>query len=182
MHKDIKHVLINGICMETKIRELAAQITEDFSDKDVVFIGVLKGAFIFLADLVKHVNLDCAIDFVGVSSYGNTTESSGQIKITKELTLDMKDKDVIIVEDILDSGNTLKFLKEYLQERGPASIKICTLLDKRERRKVEIEADYVGFTCPDVFVVGYGLDYAEKYRNLNYIGELKREVWSKEKN
>ena len=143
-----------------------------------MLIGVLKGSFIFMADLVRAIDLPCQLEFLGVSSYGNKVETTGAVRITRDLEVDIEGRDVIVVEDILDSGLTLNYLLGYLQGRKPASIEVCTLLDKPERRRVEVAARYVGFQIPDAFVVGYGLDFAEQYRNLPYIGVLKPEVYS----
>lgn len=176
---DIKEVLLSEEEINKRVKELGAQITKDYAGKEPFFVGVLRGCFVFMADLVRNVDLYCTMDFMAVSSYGNGTSSTGAVKITRDLTEDIEGKDVIIVEDILDSGITLNYLKSYLQNRKPASIKIVTLLDKPERRSVPITADYFGFSVPNEFVVGYGLDYAETYRNLPYIGILKPEVYTK---
>lgn len=178
MKDDILRVLVSEEELEAKVTELGERITADFEGKDVFFLGVLKGSFMFMADLLKHVDLHCEMDFMAVSSYGSGTSTTGAVKITKDLNRDIHDKHVIIVEDILDSGVTLSYLKSYLANRQPASISIVTLLDKPARRKADIKADYFGFTVPDEFVVGYGLDYAEVYRNLPYIGVLKPEIYS----
>ena len=159
--------------------ELAAQINRDYAGREPMFISVLRGSFIFMADLVRAVTLPCKLDFMAVSSYGSGTTSSGQVKITKDLSENIEGRDIIVVEDILDSGNTLSYLFRLLQARHPASIRLCTLLDKPSRRIKPIQADYVGFPVDDLFVVGYGLDYAEKYRNLPYIGILKPQVYEK---
>ena len=178
MKDDILKVLISEDELRACVKKIGAQITEDYWGKDVFFLGVLKGCYVFMSDLVRSVDLPCAMDFMAVSSYGNGTSTTGAVEITKDLTQDIEGKDVIIVEDILDSGVTLSYLTKYLAGRRPASIKIATLLDKPARRKADIHADYSGFEVPDEFVVGYGLDYAEKYRNLPYIGVLKPEVYS----
>ena len=178
MKDDILKVLISEDELRACVKKIGAQITEDYRGKDVFFLGVLKGCYVFMSDLVRSVDLPCAMDFMAVSSYGNGTSTTGAVEITKDLTQDIEGKDVIIVEDILDSGVTLSYLTKYLSGRNPASIKIATLLDKPARRKADIHADYFGFEVPDEFVVGYGLDYAEKYRNLPYIGVLKPEVYS----
>ncbi len=160
--------------IQEKVREIARQIEEDYEGKEVIFVGVLKGAFIFLADLVRKIEkVDVLIDFVKVSSYGASTETSGVVRLDFDTTMNLEGKHVILVEDILDTGLTLKYLKELLEKKNPLSLKIAVLLDKFERRKVDIEADYVGFRVPDRFLVGYGLDYAEKYRNIPYVMELK---------
>jgi len=160
--------------IQEKVQEIARQIEKDYEGKEVVFVGVLKGAFIFLADLVRKIEkVDVLIDFVKVSSYGASTETSGVVRLDFDTTMNLEGKHVILVEDILDTGLTLKYLKELLEKKNPLSLKIAVLLDKFERRKVDIEADYVGFKVPDKFLVGYGLDYAEKYRNIPYVMELK---------
>ena len=159
--------------IENRVRELGAQITRDYQGRPVVFIGVLKGAFIFLADLVRAVNLpDVEIDFVRLASYGKSDTSSGEVKITKDIELTIKGKDVIIVEDIVDTGYTLKYLEEVLRLHEPRSVKVCCLIDKAERRKAEVNIDYCGFKVPKGFLVGYGLDFAEKWRHLPGIYEI----------
>ena len=179
MRQDIERILFSEEQLKTRIAELGAQITEDFRDKDPIFVGVLKGCFVFMADLLRSVDVYCTMDFMAVSSYGDGTVTTGAVKITKDLSRDIAGRHVIIVEDILDSGVTLAYLKKYLGVRNPASISIVTLLDKPARRRADIKADYAGFEVEDAFVVGYGLDYAEQYRNLPYIGVLKSEVYSK---
>ena len=174
---DILRVLIGEEELHAKVEALGERITADYQGKKPFFLGVLKGCFVFMADLMRCVSLPCEMDFMAVSSYGKGTKTSGAVRITKDLSVDIEGLDVVIVEDILDSGVTLNYLRGYLQNRHPASIKIVTLLDKPERRKADIRADYFGFTVPDEFVVGYGLDYAEKYRNLPFIGVLKPEVY-----
>lgn len=178
MSDDILKVLLTEEELRARVKELGAQITKDYAGKDVFLLGVLKGCYVFMSDLSRSIDLPLSIDFMAVSSYGNGTSTTGAVEITKDLTRDIEGKDVIIVEDILDSGVTLSYLKNYLQGRKPASIKIVTLLDKPARRKTDIKADYFGYEVPDEFVVGYGLDYAEYYRNLPYIGVLKPEVYS----
>ena len=155
------------------------ELYDAFQDKNPMFVGVLNGCFIFMADLVRAAQLKSELEFIGVSSYKNSTKSSGVVQITRDLQRDISGRNIIIVEDILDSGNTLAFLKNYLMTKGAASITIATLLDKPARREKPIKADYVGFVVPDEFVVGYGLDYAQQYRNMPYIGVLKPEVYSK---
>ena len=177
MTNDIEKVLISEAEIEAAVARIARQITADYRDKDPIFVGVLKGCFIFMADLMRHVEVPCAMDFVAVSSYSGTS-STGAVKINKDLGQDIEGRHVIIVEDILDSGVTLSYLKHYLLGRNPASIRIATLLDKPSRRKAEVFADYSCFEVPDAFVVGYGLDYNERYRNLPYIGVLKPAVYS----
>ena len=177
MTNDIERVLISEEEIEAEVTRVGRQITEDFRDKNPIFVGVLKGCFIFMADLMRHVDIKCTMDFMAVSSYSGTS-STGAVKINKDLGQDIEGRHVIIVEDILDSGVTLSYLKHYLLGRKPASITIATLLDKPARRKSDIVADYSCFEVPDAFVVGYGLDYNEHYRNLPYIGVLKPEVYS----
>ena len=178
MHKDVLTILADEDQIRERIAELGRQISADYEGKAPVFVGVLKGCFIFMADLMRACEVDCTVDFMVVSSYGSGTSSTGAVKIVKDLSDDIQGRDVIIVEDILDSGNTLSYLKKYLSGRAPASIRIVTLLDKPDRRTADVMADYIGFTIPDAFVVGYGLDYDQRYRNLPYIGILKPEVYS----
>ena len=177
MDKDIQEILISEEEIQKRVAEIGEQITRDFADKDPVFIGVLKGCFIFMADLMRCVSVDCSMDFMAVSSYRGTT-STGAVSINKDLSAPIEGRHIILVEDILDSGVTLNYLKSYLQVRKPASIRIATLLDKPARRKADIYADYSCFDVPDAFVVGYGLDYNERYRNLPYIGILKEEIYA----
>ena len=177
LEQDIKCVLFSEEQLEQRVCELAAQIDRDYAGKEPLLVSVLRGSFVFMADLVRHITLPCTVDFMAVSSYGSGTTSSGQVKIIKDLSEQIEGKDVIVVEDILDSGNTLSYLLKLLEQRKPASIRLCTLLDKPERRVKPVEVHYSGFTIPDAFVVGYGLDYAEHYRNLPYIGILKPEVY-----
>ena len=174
MREDIASILLSEEQIHTRVRELGAEISRDYAGKEPLFVGVLKGCFIFMADLFREVTIHGSVDFMAVSSYGN-----GTVKINKDLSQDIENRDVIIVEDILDSGITLSYLTKYLQNRKPSSICIATLLDKPARRRADVQAKYVGFTVPDAFVVGYGLDYAEKYRNLPFIGVLKPEVYEK---
>ena len=179
MRDDIQSILLTEEEIRRRVREMGAEITRDYAGKEPIFVGVLKGCFVFMADLLRQVELPCSMDFMAVSSYGNATSTTGAVKINKDLSRDIQGLDVIIVEDILDSGVTLSYLSKYLMNRKPASIAIATLLDKPSRRKADVHASYSGFEVPDAFVVGYGLDYAEKYRNLPYIGILKPEVYSK---
>ena len=179
LHDDILEILLSEEEIHAKVRELGAQITKDYAGKTPFFLGVLKGCYVFMADLTRCIDLPCTMDFLAVSSYGGGTSTTGAVRITKDLSRDIEGKDVIIVEDILDSGVTLSYLKTYLANRKPASIRIVTLLDKPARRRADIKADYCGFAVPDEFVVGYGLDYAESYRNLPYIGILKPEIYSR---
>ncbi|MGN0743493.1 MAG: hypoxanthine phosphoribosyltransferase [Candidatus Fimadaptatus sp.] len=178
MLMDIDHWLLTREQLAKRVAELGARITEDYRGKDLLMVGILKGAVVFFSDLIRHVDIPVSIDFMAISSYGSATKSSGVVRILKDLDHAIAGRHVIIVEDIVDTGKTLAFLKENLLARGAASLRICTLLDKPERRQVEIEADYFGFVIPNEFVVGYGLDYAEKYRNLPEIGVLKPEVYS----
>lgn len=174
---DIKEILCSKEQLEEKIQELGAQITRDYAGKDLLMVSILKGSIMVMADLMRAVDLPAQIDFMNVSSYGAGTETKGSVKILKDLDVDIKGKDVLIVEDILDSGVTLHNLIGMLKQRNPASIEICTLFSKPSRRMVEVEAKYMGFIIPDAFIVGYGLDYAEKYRNLPFVGVLKEEVY-----
>jgi hypoxanthine phosphoribosyltransferase len=176
MKNDIERVLLSEEEIQAKIAEIGKQISTDFEGKNPIFVGVLKGCFIFMADLMRNVSIPCSMDFMAVSSYSGTT-STGAVKINKDLSEDIAGRHVIIVEDILDSGVTLNYLKNFLQQRNPASIHIATLMDKPSRRKAPVFADYSCFEIPDAFVVGYGLDYNERYRNLPYIGVLKREIY-----
>lgn len=179
MDQDILKVLLSEEEIKARVQEMGDQLYDAFHDKNPLFVGVLKGCFIFMADLVRAAQFKSELEFIGVSSYQNGTKSSGVVQITRDLQEDINGRDVIIVEDILDSGNTLMFLKNYLMAKGAASITIVTLLDKPSRREKAITADYIGFVVPDEFVVGYGLDYAQQYRNMPYIGVLKPEVYSK---
>lgn len=178
MMEDIKEVLLKEEDIRKRVKELGIQITNDYKDKDLVLVGVLKGCVMFMSDLMKEIDLPCSMDFMAVSSYGNSVASSGVVRILKDLDHQIIGKDVLIVEDIIDTGITLKYLKEYLAARKPNSIKIVCLMDKPEKRKADIYAEYIGFRSPNEFLVGYGLDYAEKYRNLPYIGILKEEIYN----
>lgn len=177
MEQDLERVLFSREELERRVAELGAQIDRDFAGREPMIIGILRGSFVFMADLVRHITLPCRIDFMAVSSYGTGTSSSGQVKIVKDLCEDISGRDVIVVEDILDSGNTLHYLLQVLQARRPASLSLCALLDKPSRRVKPVEVQYCGFSIPDYFVVGYGLDYAEQYRNLPYIGVLSPRVY-----
>ena len=176
MHEAIERILYTEEEIEQAVDKAGRAITRDFKDKNPIFVGVLKGCFIFMADLMRHVDIPCAMDFMAVSSYSGTT-STGAVKINKDLSEDIGGRHVILVEDILDSGVTLNYLKNYLSVRRPASISVVTLMDKPARRKANIYADYSCFEVPDAFVVGYGLDYNERFRNLPYIGVLKPEIY-----
>ncbi len=177
LEKDIESVLFSEEQLKQRVREIAAEIEKDYAGKEIMLISVLRGSFVFMADLCRAIDLPCTLDFMSVSSYGKGTTSSGQVQITKDLSEDISGRHVIVIEDILDSGNTLSYLLKLLENRHPASIRLCTLLDKPDRRTKPVQVHYSGFTIPDAFVVGYGLDYAEKYRNLPYIGILKPEVY-----
>ena len=179
MDQDILKVLLSQEDIQRRVQELGDAIYDNFRDKDPMFVGVLNGCFIFMADLVRASQMKSELEFISVSSYQNGTRSSGVVQITRDLQRDITGRHIIVVEDILDSGNTLYFLKNYLLTKGAADITIVTLLDKPARREKPIVADYAGFEVPDEFVVGYGLDYAQQYRNMPYIGVLKPEVYSK---
>ncbi len=178
MQNSIERVLITEEQIRNRIKELGQQLTADYEGKNPIFVGVLKGVVVFFSDMIRAVPIPSQIDFMAVSSYSGAS-STGVIKMKQDLTADITGRHVVILEDILDSGLTLKHTVEYLKTKNPASVKICTFLDKPEGRKADIEADYVGFTVPNLFVVGYGLDYDEKFRNLPYVGILKPEVYSK---
>lgn len=177
MTQDIKEILISEEEIQAKVAELGRMISEDYKDRNLLLVSVLKGSVVFMADLMRAITVPCRIDFMSVSSYGNGTTSSGVVKIIKDLDKPIDNLDVLIVEDILDSGKTLNYITELLLARNPNSIRICTLLDKPDRRQVDLTAEYSGFVVPDEFVVGYGLDYSELYRNLPYIGVLKPSVY-----
>ncbi|MGL5649603.1 MAG: hypoxanthine phosphoribosyltransferase [Clostridium sp.] len=179
MMDHIKEVLFSEEDLRLKCKELGEKISNDYEGKNLIVVGVLKGSVLFTSDLIKNITIPCEIDFMAVSSYGNSTESSGVVRILKDLDHGIEGKDVLIVEDIVDTGHTLSYLKKYLSTRGANSVKIVTLLDKPERRTAEIDVDYIGFEVPNAFIVGYGIDYAEKYRNLPFVGILKEEVYSK---
>ncbi|MBE6082244.1 MULTISPECIES: hypoxanthine phosphoribosyltransferase [Tissierellales] len=178
MEDFIKEVLVTEDQIKKRVGELGKEITGEYKGKNLVLIGILKGAVIFMSDLVRSIDLPISMDFMAVSSYGNSSKSSGVVKINKDLDCSVEGKDIIIVEDIIDTGLTLKYLYENLKKRGAESVEICTLLDKPERRKVDVPVKYRGFVIPDEFVVGYGLDYSENYRNLSFVGALKKEVYS----
>lgn len=179
MLQDIERVLISEEELQKRIGELGQQLAKDYDGKDPIFVGVLKGVVNFFTDMVRATPIRCQYEFMAVSSYGGGTSTSGNVKLLKDVSCNIKGRHVVILEDILDSGLTLKFVTEHLRTMEPASLKICTMLDKPERRKVDIFADYVGFTIPNEFVVGFGLDYQEFYRNLPFVGVLKPEVYSK---
>lgn len=171
---EIDEVLFTRDDIAKRVAELGAEITRDYEGKDLIVVGILKGAGVFMCDLIREINSPIKIDFMSVSSYGNSTESSGIVRITSDLHQDIQGCSVLIVEDIIDTGYTLHYLREYLRNRGAEDVKICTLLDKPSRRQVEVPVDYIGFEVEDRFIIGYGIDYAEKYRNLPFIGTLKQ--------
>lgn len=177
MKNDIERILLTQEEIAQKVAEIGAKISEDYADKDPIIISVLKGSFMFMADLVRAIEIPCTVDFMSVSSYGSGTSSSGEVKIVKDFDNSIEGRHVIIVEDILDSGRTLSYLMKTLQARGAASLALCTFLDKPDRRAVPVEVAYCGFQVPDSFIVGYGLDYDQRYRNLPYVGELKSSVY-----
>ncbi|MFN3967031.1 MAG: hypoxanthine phosphoribosyltransferase [Endomicrobiia bacterium] len=171
--KNIEEILITEEQIKKRVKELAEQISNDYKDKEPLLVSILKGSFMFLSDLLRNLKIQCTVDFVAISSYNGSTESTGVVRQLLDLRENPVGKDILIVEDIVDTGFTLNYLKKNLLTRNPSSLKICVLLDKKERRKEPIEIDYTGFVIPDKFVVGYGLDYQEKYRNLPYIGVIK---------
>ncbi|QGU96903.1 hypoxanthine phosphoribosyltransferase [Clostridium bovifaecis] len=179
MVNDIEKVLFTEKEIGERIKEIGQEISEDYKGKDLILVGVLKGSVPFMADLMKKIEISCSMDFMAVSSYGNSTETSGVVRILKDLDFEIENKHVLIVEDIVDSGITLKYLKKYLSAKNPASVEIACLLNKPERREAEIDVKYLGFNVPNYFLVGYGLDYAEKYRNLPFVGILKENVYKK---
>ena len=180
MTQDIKEVLLTEEQIQSKVKEFAAMLSEEYAGKDPVFIGVLKGVVMFYADVIRNITVPCQMDFMWISSYGSGSVSSGNMIVKRDVSENLKGRHVVILEDIFDSGNSLDFVYHHLLSKEPASLKICTLLDKPERRNpaVTLRADYVGFTIPNEFVVGYGLDYNEHYRNLPYVGILKPEVYN----
>lgn len=179
MRQDIKEVLFSEEELKSKIKELAAKISKDYENKDLLVVGILKGSVVFAAELIKNISTYCEIDFMAVSSYGNSTETSGVVRILKDLDHSVEGKDILIVEDIVDTGVTLSYLLKYLKARKANSIEIAALLNKPARRCADLDVKYIGFEVPDAFIVGYGIDYAEKYRNLPFIGILKPEVYEK---
>jgi hypoxanthine phosphoribosyltransferase len=178
MNCDIKEVLFNEPKIQARIKEMAQQITTDYYDKNPVIISILKGGFVFMADLVRNISVPIEIDFLAISSYGSGTSSSGVVKIKKDIDIDITGRDVIIVEDIVDSGLSLQYIRDYISKHNPASIRVCVLLDKPKAHKLNVHFEYIGFEIGTEFVVGYGLDFNEKYRNLPYIGILKEEIYS----
>ncbi len=177
LHSDVEVILLDADTIAARVAELGAQLSADYADRNPVLLSVLKGAVVFLADLMRSMDVPSSIDLMELSSYGAGTETSGQVRILKDLSKPIEGRDVIVVEDIIDTGLTLNYLLRYLAERHPASISVCCLLDKPARRLADLEIDYRGFTIPDRFVVGYGLDFDERYRNLPYIGVLKPSVY-----
>ena len=177
LHADVEEILLDADTIAARVAELGAQLSADYADRNPVLLSVLKGAVVFLADLMRSMDVASSIDLMELSSYGAGTETSGQVRILKDLSKSIEGRDVIVVEDIIDTGLTLNYLLRYLAERHPSSISVCCLLDKPARRLADLEIDYRGFTIPDRFVVGYGLDYDERYRNLPYIGVLKPSVY-----
>lgn len=177
MVNDIEKVLFTEDKIRERVKEIGQRISEDYKGEELILVGVLKGSVPFMADLMKRVEIPCSMDFMAVSSYGNSTETSGVVRILKDLDFEIENKHVLIVEDIVDSGVTLKYLKKYLQAKNPKSVEVACLLNKPERREVEVDVKYLGFEVPNYFLVGYGLDYAEKYRNLPFVGILKENVY-----
>ena len=180
MHQDVERVLVSEEQIKARIRELGTELMRDYGDKNPVFIGVLKGVVVFYADMIRAFDAPCQLDFMWISSYQGT-QSTGNMLVRQDVTTDLKGRHVVILEDILDTGRSLKFVVEHLKDKGAASVRVCTLLDKPEGRVpgYEIQADYVGFSIPNAFVIGYGLDYDEQYRNLPYVGILKPSVYEK---
>lgn len=179
MNKDVERILFSEEDLKTAVKKVGAQITADYAGKAPLLVGILKGSVTFMADLMREIDLNCDIDFMVAKSYGNAAVSSGNVRIIKDLDTDITGRDIIIIEDILDSARTLYSVRNYLLQKNPASVKICTLLDKQVERSIDLKADYKCFDIENEFVVGYGLDYAESYRCLPYVGVLKREVYEK---
>lgn len=179
MTADIEKVLLDEEQLRQKVKELGARISKDYAGKPLLVLGILKGSFIFMADLIREITIPCQVEFMAVSSYHSGVRTSGVVKIIKDIDINPKEYNILVVEDILDSGLTLSYLRDLLLRRGAADLKIATLLDKPSRRKADVQADYCGFEVPDAFLVGYGLDYAEQYRNLPYVGILDPKVYSK---
>ncbi|MBR7091574.1 MAG: hypoxanthine phosphoribosyltransferase [Clostridia bacterium] len=177
MRDDLESILYTEEALAEVVKQLGARISEDYQDKNLLIVGILKGSMVFMADLMRQITIPCDIDFLAVSSYGSGVKSSGEVRVLKDLDSKLEGKDLLLIEDILDSGTTLSYIKRMLSTRKPASVRICTLLDKPERRKTDIKADYVGLTVPNAFIVGYGLDYDQKYRNLPFIAVLKPEIY-----
>jgi hypoxanthine phosphoribosyltransferase len=177
IHDDIERILIDDVALKARVAALGEQISRDYAGQSVVLVGILKGAVLFLADIARELTVPVALDFMAVSSYGNQTETSGVVRILKDLDDPINGKHVLLVEDIIDSGLTISYVLELLRRRNPASVRVCTLLDKTKAKQKYVQPDYTGFPVPDEFVVGYGLDYAQNYRNLPYIGVLKSEIY-----
>jgi len=175
-HSDVEKVLLDADTIAGRVAELGAEISRDYAGRDLLLVGVLKGAVFFIADLMRKIEVSCEVDFMAISSYGSSTDSSGVVRILKDLNETIEGRDVLVVEDIIDSGLTLSYLLRALQARQPNSLEVCALLTKPARHKIEIECQYVGFEIPSEFVIGYGLDFAEKYRNLPYVGVLREEL------
>ena len=179
MNEDLASILLSEETLREKVTELGAAVSRDYEGKQLLVISVLKGSFIFMSDLARKITIPCRFDFMSVSSYGKGTQSSGNVRIVQDLSIDVENRHILVVEDILDSGKTLSHLLDLLGSRNPASVRLCALLDKPSRRAVDVRVDYKGFEIPDEFVVGYGLDYNEKYRNLPYVGILKPEIYTR---
>ena len=179
MLQDIQEILYSEEQLRGRIKELGEQISRDYKGKELLLIGILKGSVMFMSDLLKEITIPCQMDFMAVSSYGMSSTSSGIVRILKDLDYEIEGKNVLVIEDIIDSGTTLKYLMKYLKSRNPESVEIACLLNKPDRRKVELDVRYLGYDVPDYFLVGYGLDYAEMYRNLPFIGILKERVYTK---
>ncbi len=177
MHKDIEEILYTEQDIKEKVKELGEQISSDYKDKNPILISILKGGVVFLADIIRALDIPIEIDFMGVASYGNSTKSSGVVQITKDCNIDISDRHVLIIEDIVDTGLSLNYILRYLQGKNPLSLRICVLMDKVDAHELDIEMSYRAFDVPNEFIVGYGLDYDEKYRNLPYIGILKKEIY-----
>ncbi|MDD4797135.1 MAG: hypoxanthine phosphoribosyltransferase [Eubacteriales bacterium] len=177
MREDLDHILYDEQTIADRVAALGRAISQAYAGQDLLVVGVLKGATVFFADLIRQIDMPLEMDFIAVSSYGRRSSTTGEVRFIKDLDVSVENRNVLLVEDILDTGTTLKYLSDIMRSRQPASVKICTLLDKPTRRTADIEADYVGFVIPDAFAVGYGLDYAEKYRNLPMIGVLKKEMY-----
>jgi hypoxanthine phosphoribosyltransferase len=177
IHEDVEEILLTGDEIAARVADLGAQLAADYGGRTPVLVSVLKGSIVFLADLIRAMDVPLNVDLMEVSSYGSATESSGQVRILKDLSSSIEGRDVVVVEDIIDTGLTLNYLLRYLAERHPTSVRVCCLLDKPARRLAEIEIDYRGFTIPDRFVIGYGLDYDERYRNLPYVGVLRPSIY-----
>ena len=176
LERAVGEILIDEETLAARVAELGAEVSADYQGRDLLLIGVLKGAVFFMADLMRHLNVPCEVDFMAISSYGDSTDSSGIVRILKDLDINIEGRHVLVVEDIIDSGLTLSYLMRNLESREPASLEVCALLTKPGRREIDVPVRYVGFEIPNRFVVGYGLDYAERYRNLPYVGVLQEEV------